>query len=105
MSYPTPGAAPALLLAEKVTRSYFQLCSPQRAAILCRAVVALQYQLMCVDDAAQLEAGIDKNEYQRKLHQKELHLKCNKNIYGTRLLKSKVCWVVNINKITVLWKV
>lgn len=93
MPYPTPVVAPAHHLAKKVTRSYFHLGSPQRAATLGHAMVAPQYQLMCVDDVTPQEAETDKNVYRRKLHQKELHLKCNKNIYGTPILKSGVCWV------------
>jgi hypothetical protein len=84
MSYPTPVVALTLLLAKKVTRSYFHLGSPRTAAILGRTVVAPRYQLMCVDDETPLEGGTDKNVYQRGLHQKELHLKRNKNIYGTQ---------------------
>jgi hypothetical protein len=107
MPYLTPVVALTLLLAKKVTRSYFHLGGPQTAAILGHKVAAPQCQLMCADDATPQEVGRDKIVYQRKLHQKELHLKCKKKYLwnSKQILRFEVLMAVNINKVTILWNV
>jgi hypothetical protein len=67
-------AALTLLLVMRVTRNYHHLGGQEIVTILGHKVVAPQVQLLFVGGAIPLEVGRDTNVYQRKLHQKEVHL-------------------------------